>query len=977
MWPLKGLLACWRPIALAASISCLVLCLVLAFALGWPELHKEGAGTPGSNTPNAIGPNTVSAIKAEELRSIQIPLELFTSSHLDQAPNVLMTLSGGGSSEATSLAYKSVTSQQLFSKETIASHLQLEAKNGDRSLITLSIAARDPVGHALTSLRSEAQAWSVLGVVLNETGVVLASLDSSVALTDFVDNFVTVPLVIVPLATASNRATPEGSLTCGTSDVDAENPTPEESPVDGGFGERAVQALEIVRLVLHSNESYTARHGGAAGAQARMESIFNSVAGIFRQQLNVRLRIVGVRAWGAGDPFAGDDAGPLITQFYSHLRSAYPNGREYDAGHLFIGENLRSGSNTLIAGIATYSFGASSDVAIVEDRNSFAQDVSLSAHEVGHHFSLGHSSSGVMTPILGTSWEFSSESRQSVDDPDDLRRTQQVLNESNPPAAVVVPSTWVSPLSWEWPTPAQNLAPFNQYPFIPVQWDYPHISIASGEATSFDLFRATSPAACAGAPHVATHPGLGFFDHYAGSPVSALYYSVRGRGPGGVGACAEFAPFTPPSTPTLSVTLSTDPAQPNAVWVSRSDSPTMFDNGINIYAANDPSARCVGVPVRDFRTATSPIPVTPGVPTYFTARAVNGLGMSPCSAVASIPAPRSMRLWASQQSDAVQLSASAGTPQNIITNYSFFRSDTRLAADFRQIAFLQGYSSGSYLDQGAPADGRVQYYFANACNISGCSDSEIIESGRLVQLAPLTGFSASDGTSVNSIVLRWDKPYAAVQNYSVSVPCDTIGTVSPTCSGANCTLTIDALNCDNSFTSPIIPVTLTATNSLGSVSVTDEGWMVLPPRSPISLRSHPRGVEVAYVLRPFTNFYRISRSSSAAGPFTVLANNFNGSPFIDQTAQVGSSYYYEIASLYNGLVAPVVTQQITVQPTLTFTTQPNSIDAPVGAAVSFVAAFEANFSPQLQWQVKGVALGHLQSQMHKQVARLGQPRAAC
>lgn len=179
---------------------------------------------------------------------------------------------------------------------------------------------------------------------------------------------------------------PEAGGTCGSERYHTVAKTFSPSAVpDGGT---ATEAPRRVDIATEADGQYYQAYGNP-GLFNRINSVINSVDGIYRSQLNLTLNIVYQQAWSSvsGDPYTSLNASTTLNQFRSWWNSNRPENR--DIAHQWSGKDF-SGGTVGIAWVGVvcnapgYSYGVS------QDQSSSFLRTQLTAHEIGHNFSAGH-----------------------------------------------------------------------------------------------------------------------------------------------------------------------------------------------------------------------------------------------------------------------------------------------------------------------------------------------------------------------------------------------------------------------------------------------------------------------------------------------------------------------------------------------------------------------------------------------------------
>lgn len=295
-------------------------------------------------------------------------------------------------------------------------------------------------------------------------------------------------------------------------------------------------AARPLRIATEADHEFTWDEGGAARANAEIQAILNAVAGIYEDQVNIRLVLTHQRAWESSeDPYVEGRWGDTDNELRnSYRRDIYPY-TSYDRILMWTGRNLNY-PGVSYAGVA---FG----ITAIQRRFGGGAKITLAAHELGHTCGAQHDPDrgSIMYAWLNDSRYFSEGSRTQ------LSSAQQHL---------------------------QAISAWNDRPLAPVEVqasqgtfaDRVSISAAfpvgGGYIEEFELFRSTRSERCTGAPikrlptHITRTRGGNdaLFDEQV--PQSSDYfYSLRSTGPGGASECSEVVrghtargvPLAPPS----------------------------------------------------------------------------------------------------------------------------------------------------------------------------------------------------------------------------------------------------------------------------------------------------------------------------------------------------------------------------------------------------------------------------------------------
>jgi len=177
---------------------------------------------------------------------------------------------------------------------------------------------------------------------------------------------------------------------CGLEDSAA---SPEQTP-DESIGEVAVGTVHVAELALDADTEYFQRYGSVAAVEAQIHMIINTVNVQYERDANIRHIITRIIVRTVEpDPYSAGNVGGLINQLSSHW-SAVQQSVPRDVVQLFTGKDFNGGSigiainGGLCLNAQEYSVVASG----APGCTTFACKTDLSAHELGHVWSLIHCS---------------------------------------------------------------------------------------------------------------------------------------------------------------------------------------------------------------------------------------------------------------------------------------------------------------------------------------------------------------------------------------------------------------------------------------------------------------------------------------------------------------------------------------------------------------------------------------------------------
>lgn len=179
-------------------------------------------------------------------------------------------------------------------------------------------------------------------------------------------------------------------------------------------------------LATEADYEYVTAAGGSAAANAEILAIMNLIDGIYETQLGISLKVVYQHAWAsnaAGYPYTANLDGPtLLNEFTSHWNQSF-TGVQRDVAHLWTGKDITSNGNSGLAGIAWVGVVCSSpshSYGVSQRFTNTAIKQALTAHEMGHNFSAGHSDAQtgctgtIMSATLSSTLSFCSYSRTQI-----------------------------------------------------------------------------------------------------------------------------------------------------------------------------------------------------------------------------------------------------------------------------------------------------------------------------------------------------------------------------------------------------------------------------------------------------------------------------------------------------------------------------------------------------------------------------------
>jgi Metallo-peptidase family M12/Secretion system C-terminal sorting domain len=162
--------------------------------------------------------------------------------------------------------------------------------------------------------------------------------------------------------------------------------------------------LRTYRLAVAATGEYTAQYGGnVANALAAITTVVNQITLIYEVEVAIRFVLIGnnnlIIYTNAGtDPYSDVVNNPCSTPVRSENQTAIDGViglANYDIGHVFTGTNIGGcAAGSVVCG-ASKAWGASGV------RLGSAFDIGLTAHEMGHQFSAGHTFNSNIGSCLG------------------------------------------------------------------------------------------------------------------------------------------------------------------------------------------------------------------------------------------------------------------------------------------------------------------------------------------------------------------------------------------------------------------------------------------------------------------------------------------------------------------------------------------------------------------------------------------------
>jgi len=193
---------------------------------------------------------------------------------------------------------------------------------------------------------------------------------------------------------ADTLVTP-GAMTCGTDSLSG-NGAAAYSQLVGELDMVAAQALGAVSEITMAaigDSGFTTDAGGDADARLAITNRFNSIDGIFSEQVSVQIRVESIDTFdAANDPFTNTDDARILLDELSAYRLATPAQNSRGLTHLYTGRNIDTSTVGIAwrGGICSDYFGAGLSQG---SSGNPTLDILIAAHEIGHNFNAEHDGS--------------------------------------------------------------------------------------------------------------------------------------------------------------------------------------------------------------------------------------------------------------------------------------------------------------------------------------------------------------------------------------------------------------------------------------------------------------------------------------------------------------------------------------------------------------------------------------------------------
>lgn len=421
------------------------------------------------------------------------------------------------------------------------------------------------------------------------------------------------------------------------------------------------------------------------------------------------------------------------------------------------------------------------------------------------------------------------------------------------------------------------------------------------QATGYRVFRSTIDDPLTGSEIGSVATDEYFVDTDAAGMVR-YYYWVKAINDGGESDFSEsnsgFRNSPPPPDPpeNLSATDGTIPFVVDLAWdaVTDADSYAVYRNTVN-------SPQGAGI-IADGIVTTSWTDDTgePWLEYYYwvTARNTYGEGNfsdSDLGFAMGVPDPVG-EVSASDALYSDRIEVSWGAVENAVS-YNVYRS-ANFDSDFAQ-EVASGVNASSWSDTTA-LYGTVYYYWIKGTNEAGNSAIGASDSGSLKNpLTPPAGVVATDGTYEDKVSVSWmvDPNATAYKVFRNTV--SNQGTAQQLISG------VTALSWDDTSVTPGQTYYYWVRSNLGSIDsdfgVPDSGFAKKVAGPPGSLTAsdgtYLDRIRLDWAAVANAEEYRVYRSTSALGPFSILGSvTGGGTAYIDYQQEIGIVYHYEVAS---------------------------------------------------------------------------------
>ncbi|MCB0358793.1 MAG: putative Ig domain-containing protein, partial [Bdellovibrionales bacterium] len=175
-----------------------------------------------------------------------------------------------------------------------------------------------------------------------------------------------------------------------------------------GGGTLALTTFREVQVATEADYQFFQDLGSSvSAANAEILSILNGVDAIYESELGLTITVTFQHVVSsASNPYTSSDADTLLDQFQGHWNVTYGSSLVRDVAHLFTGKTITSpGSGSATVGLAFYATACDLSFAygLSEYQSGFgssaAENITLTAHEIGHNIGALHDSCSVFNPL--------------------------------------------------------------------------------------------------------------------------------------------------------------------------------------------------------------------------------------------------------------------------------------------------------------------------------------------------------------------------------------------------------------------------------------------------------------------------------------------------------------------------------------------------------------------------------------------------
>ena len=210
---------------------------------------------------------------------------------------------------------------------------------------------------------------------------------------------------------------------------------------NGGLGDM------VIEVATDASYEFFKMYGSIDATNARILSMFNEVDGIYRNELNIAIKVVYQNVWNvANDPYLQRYAPDILPEFTTYWNNNVKPNHYYDYAHLFTAAEYidHVGSGTLLGACSSQASYATTTTAAWWPAG---YDVKTLAHQTGHGVGANHDdcSHGELYIMCGTSTgneivkKFSDLSKNTIKQSYGRLKCLKYLGKNNKPVAVPVP----------------------------------------------------------------------------------------------------------------------------------------------------------------------------------------------------------------------------------------------------------------------------------------------------------------------------------------------------------------------------------------------------------------------------------------------------------------------------------------------------------------------------------------------------------